>query len=212
MSVGTNTSGGTHFNSGAFNLPLCHAYTLTGTYIVKTDDGVSHRLFLIKNPWRTDTNFTGKWNDNSPLWTSNVTKQLTAYTKKDDGYIWLEDYEMFVAFVSLYITDLKRGSYSYYSVEGDDNRERYYNFTTTVKQNVTVRLQYYPKRMYSFTCSSATKTSILTIFKGTSTNARISFPVPAGYSASSQLIQLDNLEPGFYSLTVKHTWTQSSSY
>ena len=109
MSVWTNTSGGTHDVSGTYNLPLCHAYTLTGTYLVKTEDGVSHRLFLIKNPWRSDTSFTGKWRDNSTLWTPKVISQVTGYQNKNDGYIWLEDFEMFVAFVGLQITDLKRG-------------------------------------------------------------------------------------------------------
>lgn len=101
-------------------MPLKHAYTLAGVKQVTTAAGTTHRLFLVKNPWRKDNKFTGKWNDDSSIWTESLLQQ-TKHTKGNDGYMWLEDFEMFLAFPGLQIADLRKGFYTYYSVEDHKN-------------------------------------------------------------------------------------------
>ena len=62
------TGGGSDTELCQYNLPCGHAYTLLETKMVTAKNGTEIRLLKIRNPWRVDSEFTGKWRDNSTFW------------------------------------------------------------------------------------------------------------------------------------------------
>ena len=61
MSLGT--SSGSDQTNGPYNLPKGHAYTVLQVITVTAQNGTTYKLVQIRNPWRTDNKFTGKWKD-----------------------------------------------------------------------------------------------------------------------------------------------------
>ena len=61
MSLGT--SAGSDQTNGPYNLPNGHAYTILQVITITAKNSTTYKLVQIRNPWRTDNKFTGKWND-----------------------------------------------------------------------------------------------------------------------------------------------------
>ena len=77
MTTSTPCASGSDSDVNKLNIPLCHAYTLIGAYNVTNSDGtLKARLLRIRNPWATDYNYNGAWNDNDTIW--NTTGQTYA--------------------------------------------------------------------------------------------------------------------------------------
>ena len=76
--MGSYTGGGNDQEKCNYNLPCGHAYTLIDIREVTTNDGETFRLFKIKNPWRSDAEFEGSFEDSSELWNLKVGNQTLA--------------------------------------------------------------------------------------------------------------------------------------
>eukprot|EP00340_Litonotus_pictus_P002393 CAMPEP_0170516292 /NCGR_PEP_ID=MMETSP0209-20121228/2543_1 /TAXON_ID=665100 ORGANISM="Litonotus pictus, Strain P1" /NCGR_SAMPLE_ID=MMETSP0209 /ASSEMBLY_ACC=CAM_ASM_000301 /LENGTH=764 /DNA_ID=CAMNT_0010801111 /DNA_START=96 /DNA_END=2390 /DNA_ORIENTATION=+ len=77
-----------------------HAYTLVGAEVV-TYDGKEERLVKIRNPWG-NTEWNGRWSDNSELWTDDLKKQVK-FENKNDGifHMNLDDYQKYYNYISV---------------------------------------------------------------------------------------------------------------
>lgn len=64
-----------------------HAYAVLTAKIITTEDGVEHRLVLLRNPWG-NTEWTGDWSDSDPRWTPERLKEHN-YEVADDGRFWM---------------------------------------------------------------------------------------------------------------------------
>jgi len=75
----------------AAGLGLGHAYSVLVVKDVVDSDGVRVKLLKIRNPWGSGAEWTGRWSDNSDLWTKNplVAKECD-YQQADDGTFWME--------------------------------------------------------------------------------------------------------------------------
>ena len=59
---------GDQYEDPVYHLPYSHAYTIIKTKAVTATDGTVYKLLQVRNPWRIDYNFSGKWRDESDLW------------------------------------------------------------------------------------------------------------------------------------------------
>lgn len=73
-----------------------HAYSLIAAKEIKTLDGTTVRLCLIRNPWGKKE-WQGDWSDESPLWDAHCQAQVPNFKVANDGCFWLsfEDYDTF---------------------------------------------------------------------------------------------------------------------
>ncbi|KAF2127810.1 cysteine proteinase [Dothidotthia symphoricarpi CBS 119687] len=74
-------------------LKLSHAYSIIKAVDAEGEDGKSHRLVLIRNPWGKRANaamgeWTGPWSDGSKEWTPYWMKKL-GHEFGDDGLFWM---------------------------------------------------------------------------------------------------------------------------
>jgi len=76
--MGAATGGGNDRQKCNYSLPCGHAYTLIDIKELTTNDGKTFRLFKIKNPWRSDAEFSGSFQDSSDLWNLTVGSQTIA--------------------------------------------------------------------------------------------------------------------------------------
>jgi calpain-15 len=77
-----------------------HAYSLLSAMEVTDKSGKVIRLLKIRNPWG-QSEWTGDWSDNSPLWTSEL-KTKVGLENRDDGIFFMA-YEDFLT----YFTDIQ---------------------------------------------------------------------------------------------------------
>jgi hypothetical protein len=87
--TGSQTSSSVSVNS--YHMPLSHAYTIVNTHTVRATNGTTYNLYEIRNPWRLDDGFLGRWNDASPFWT-DATQTFAAqvgFYDADDGIFWM---------------------------------------------------------------------------------------------------------------------------
>lgn len=73
-----------------------HAYTLIGCYEVEVRRGKKEKLVKIRNP-HGNTEWTGDWSDNSPLWTRDIEDQVDL-VRGDDGVFFMR----FMDYYSIY--------------------------------------------------------------------------------------------------------------
>ncbi|KAF1912890.1 hypothetical protein BDU57DRAFT_458230 [Ampelomyces quisqualis] len=74
-------------------LALSHAYSVIKALDAEDEDGKSHKLVLIRNPWGKRANaamgeWTGPWSDGSSEWTPYWMKKLD-HKFGDDGLFWM---------------------------------------------------------------------------------------------------------------------------
>ena len=97
-----------------------HAYTLIGTYMIKSN-GKIIRLVKLRNTWGFGE-WNGDWSDNSPLWGEEEKNQVN-FVKKDDGTFYMSYDDYYKNFI---ITDICFVQYESYSktfkIEGDNIR------------------------------------------------------------------------------------------
>ena len=88
--------------SATYGLANLRFYTILAQYTVVDDAKASHILYQVRNPNGTDATWKGVWKDSSTKWTT-ITKSQVPYVNKDDGLIFVEDYELVWAFQRLTI-------------------------------------------------------------------------------------------------------------
>jgi hypothetical protein len=97
-----------------------HAYTLIGTYMIKSKGRII-KLVKLRNTWGFGE-WNGDWSDKSPLWTEEEKSQVD-FVKKDDGTFYMSYEDYFKHFI---ITDICYVQYESYSksfkIEGEDIR------------------------------------------------------------------------------------------
>lgn len=62
------TTGASDTTTNSYGIANSHSFTLVGAYTVKSKTGEEFKLFKIRNPWRADGPYNGKWRDNDPIW------------------------------------------------------------------------------------------------------------------------------------------------
>ena len=68
---GTPTGTGSDQDSNADGLPYNHALSVMRVLTVTDDEGESHRLVELRNPWGMER-FFGDWSDSSDRWTESL--------------------------------------------------------------------------------------------------------------------------------------------
>lgn len=77
-----------------YGLPKSHAYTLLSAhYVYNADGSLKARLFRCRNPWGSDTSYTGAWRDDADIWTdttNNYASQLPYAKNTNDGIFFID--------------------------------------------------------------------------------------------------------------------------
>ncbi|CDW74329.1 calpain family cysteine protease containing protein [Stylonychia lemnae] len=154
MTIGT--PGGSDKDICLYNLPCGHAYTLIDSTIVKSADGKQqYKLVQVRNPWRADQDFNGKWNDNAKIWSTpgqTFAKQVNL-EKKDDGLMWMEDFEVLKAFDQFEIGYYRPGwKHSWYEKLNDDGETSQYFITLDAPTLLDIKVEFYNPKMYGYDC------------------------------------------------------------
>ncbi|CDW79117.1 calpain family cysteine protease containing protein [Stylonychia lemnae] len=165
MSISTPDSPNGDKDIGIFNLAFSHEYSLLSVKTLYNKDRSQQiNLFQIRNPWRTDKDFSGSFKDGSSLWLTlgangKTYAQQADLVIADDGIIHMTLDEVMQAFELLIIGEYQDNFVtSWYDKRNDlvanENTPAVYKFTLPQSTPMQIRAMTYPARMYPNSCKS----------------------------------------------------------
>ncbi|CDW81415.1 calpain family cysteine protease containing protein [Stylonychia lemnae] len=162
MALGTPSSKNGDSDTCKFNLACSHQYSLLSVKPLLTSDRTQINLFQIRNPWRTDKDFSGSFKDGSAKWLTpgaggKTFGQQAGLVVADDGVFYMTIDEVTQAFEGIDIGEYNDNFVtSWYDKRNDqvanENTPAVYKFTLTEATPMYIRVMTYPSRMYPKTC------------------------------------------------------------
>ncbi|CDW73607.1 calpain family cysteine protease containing protein [Stylonychia lemnae] len=203
-----------------FNLPCQHTFSLISVVVIKAADNSQINLYRIRNPWKKDSKFNGKFNDTASIW-KTVGLDNKTYANQagvviaEDGVIMMTSDEMIQAFSSItisYVNDT--WITSWYDKLNDRVMSNVvpsnYYFSINQTTNMYIRLVPYNSRMYSLDCKTVNSKIILRL-KDPVTLKQIAFSSNNEHTNYGLNFSESGLAAGNYLLEAYVTWAAGAT-
>lgn len=121
---------GSDQDTNAVGLPYTHAFSIMYVVEVVDEEGESHRLVCVRNPWGREKYF-GPWSDQDERWTDDLRAQANHFNDKEDNndgiyFMAYEDYVEYMESTDINM-DVSKMFHSGFLFQNDDepvNRRR----------------------------------------------------------------------------------------
>lgn len=137
-----------------------HAYSLLGTYELKSGGRTVAQLIHMRNPWARE-GWRGDWSDSSSKWTSEFKKQVP-YVRSNDGSFFISPADFIKGFRYFTVTFYEDDhSVSYYEQKNFRVGQTYsYTFSVSKTQKLYAGADTYVERMYPSKCRGTVSGSV----------------------------------------------------
>ncbi|CDW71552.1 calpain family cysteine protease containing protein [Stylonychia lemnae] len=177
--ISTWTEGGNDQQKCNYSIPCGHAFTLyQAKELTNTVTNVKYHIYQVKNPWRSDADYSGSWRDNSTMWSidGNTFAQQVNLTQSNDGYYWLNETEMLDGFAGFQISPyFSSWTHSWFNKEDDDGLKSTYLISLNQTTPMTITIDLYDRRMFAYGCKTLNTVAKIKIKQGTVTIAQSTF-------------------------------------